>query len=154
MIDCGFYAVGGLNMLLGRICDGCHSQGYDAPGLFDLLVIFVNVCVQGHDAPLERDVSIALLLQSGCVNESFNKWLKGNFKPLILVQKRWRYTLYSGQEMTSASTRSPAEYLKNRALSYFKIFQFLLIVLRCNSGTVSLKALRLERALPKYEATI
>lgn len=88
MIDCGFYEVCGLNMLLGRICDGCHSQGYDAPGLFDLLVIFVNVCVQGHDAPLERDFSIALLLQSGCVNEGFNKWLKGDFKPLILIQKR------------------------------------------------------------------
>lgn len=87
MIDCGFYAVCGLNMLLGRICDGCHSQGYDAPGLFDLVVIFVNVCVQGHDAPSERDFSIALLQQSGCVNESFNKMVEMNFQSTHLDTK-------------------------------------------------------------------
>lgn len=55
MIDCSFYAVCGLNMFLSRVCDGCHYKGYDASGLFDPLVIFVNVCVQGHDAPSERD---------------------------------------------------------------------------------------------------
>lgn len=80
MIDCSFYAVCGLNMLLSRVCDGCHYKGYDASGLFDPSVMFVNVCVQGHDARSKRDFyfhsTIALLLQSGCVSESFRKWLK------------------------------------------------------------------------------
>lgn len=112
MIDCSFYAVCGLNMLLSRVCDGCHYEGYDASGLFDPSVMFVNVCVQGHDAPSERETSIsmrtiAFLLQSGCVSEMvknkfqtthlntptfFNRFTPycSNFSPLSNLWSIWR----------------------------------------------------------------
>lgn len=55
MIDCSFYAACGLKMLLSSVCDGCHWKDYDVSGLIDPLVIFINVCVQGLDAPSVRN---------------------------------------------------------------------------------------------------
>lgn len=40
-------------MLLGHVSDEYYSRGYDAPGLFDPLVIFLNLYEQGHDAASE-----------------------------------------------------------------------------------------------------
>lgn len=55
MIDCSFYAVCRLNALLGQVLtDSTVGVMMPQASLFDLVVIFLNICVQGHDAPSER----------------------------------------------------------------------------------------------------
>lgn len=55
MIDCSFSAVCGLNALLGQVLrDSAVGVMMPQASLFDLVVIFLNICVQGHDAPSKR----------------------------------------------------------------------------------------------------
>lgn len=81
--------------------------------------------------------TIDLLLQSECVSESFSKWLRLNFEPLISRPPPF-FNHFTPYCRWPQSTHSPVEDLKSRALSYL-IFQVSLNVPRWHSGTINLK---------------